>query len=253
MKILSFYLRGKMAHFRKFYSNSSALSYFIPPRTTIVGIVAGLLGYERDSYYEKFSLDRCHIAIASCEPIKKNMQKMNYLMIESLNDLNGSQEYHSQTPVELVIPQDIRKGYVNYKVWFHHEDEKIMTSLETLLKNNDPCYTSLGSCMSLGSAFNLGWIQYDGVFVAQAVINTSEQEILSAIPVDIIKELKISSFGSNKYKIIKEELPLEFDVNRCITDRGLKEIIINIDGESIPAVVNSFVKLNNNETIAWME
>ncbi|MGI6553148.1 MAG: CRISPR-associated protein Cas5 [Bacillota bacterium] len=254
MKVLSFYLRGKMAHFRKFYSNSSALSYFIPPRTTIVGIVAGLLGYKRDTYYEDFSLDKCKIAIASCKPIKKNMQKMNYLMIKTLNDLNGSQEYHSQTPIELVIPQDIRTGYVDYKIWMHHRDEKIMDALGGLLNYNSALYTSLGACISLGSAFNLGWIQYDGISEVQEICNDSEQMISSVIPVDNIKELKIIKINTNSgYKIIKEELPLEFDANRCITSRGLKEVIANIEGNSIPAVVNTFTKLDNKENIVWME
>ena len=42
MKILTFRLQGKMAHFRRYYSNSSALTYTIPPRTTVLNI-AGLL------------------------------------------------------------------------------------------------------------------------------------------------------------------------------------------------------------------
>ena len=70
LKIFSFHLRGKMAHFRKYYSNSSALSYFIPPRTTVVGILAGLLGRERDTYYNEFSLKKCNIALAIQSPIK---------------------------------------------------------------------------------------------------------------------------------------------------------------------------------------
>ena len=63
MEILAFNIRGKFAHFRKFYSNSSALSYFIPPRTTIIGLIAGMLGLERDSYYEDFSLDNCDTGV----------------------------------------------------------------------------------------------------------------------------------------------------------------------------------------------
>lgn len=253
MKVLSFYLRGKMAHFRKYYSNSSALSYFIPPRTTLIGIIAGLLGYERDTYYEDFSIDRSKLAIASCKPIKKNIQKMNYLMIKTFNDLNGSQEHHSQTPMELVIPQDIRTGYVDYKVWFHHEDEKIMKTLQEMLEANSAYYNSLGACMALGSAFNLGWIQYHGAFEAEAICKVSEAMVSSAIPIDRIQELKVKNININRCKIIKEELPLEFDSNRCITDRGLKEMLINIDGEYIPAVADSLIRLDNNEIIAWME
>lgn len=44
MKALTFCINGKMAHFRKYYSNSSVLSYLLPPVTTVKGILAGLLG-----------------------------------------------------------------------------------------------------------------------------------------------------------------------------------------------------------------
>ncbi len=256
MRVLSFSIRGKMAHFRKFYSNSSALSYFVPPRTTIAGIIASLLGYARDTYYDEFSLDQCRIAVASCKPIKKNMQKMNYLMVKSLNDLNGSQEHHSQTPLELIVPQDIRGGYVDYKIWMHHADGSIMDGLMKLLKPGSQYYASLGACVSLGSAFNLGWVKYNGNFAGNEINDDTEFMMSSAVPVEKIKNLKIEGLAAeDSYKIIKEELPLEFkfDKGRRITSRGLKEVLVNIAGECVPATVDTFVRLDNDEKIVWME
>ena len=254
MKIISFHLKGKMAHFRKFYSNSSALSYFMPPRTTISGIIAGLLGRERDGYYEEFSLDNCKIAIAPCKPMKKTMQKLNYLMIKSSNDLNGSQEHHSQTPMELIIPQNLRTGDIDYKIWIRHEDDAVMDELENIFNNkHELYYRSMGACMSLGSAFNIGWIETEGVFEGAEVNLTSEEFISSSIPVDKVKEIRVENMKGNKVKLIKEELPLEFDKDRCITDKGLKDILTNLDGGYIPVVVDKFIKLDNGENIILME
>ncbi len=256
MKVISFHLRGKMAHFRKFYSNASALSYFVPPRTTICGIIAGLLGLQRDEYYEKFSLDNCKITVASCGPLKKTMQKLNYLMIKSVQDLNGSQENHSQTATELVIPQDIRSGYIDYRIWFHHCDDKIMGDLENMINDSSPFYKSKWSCASLGSAFNLGWIEKGEVLEGKEEFVKSKKLISSSIPIHKIEEIKIDEIVSdseNVYKLIKEEIPLEFDRQRRITKEGLKEILINISGNDIPAIVNSSVSLNNGETIVWLE
>lgn len=253
MKVISFHLKGKMAHFRKFYSNSSALSYFVPPRTTICGILAGLLGLERDSYYEDFSIDNCKIAISSCKPLKKTMQKLNYLMIKSPKDLNGSQEHHSQTPLELVIPQNIRTEFIDYKIWVHHRDNKIMNKLEEVLDGaRSSYYKSNGACMALGTAFNLGWIEFDGVFEAEEISKVSEGVISSSIPVEKINEIKLQQINQS-CKLIKEELPLEFDKNRHITQRGLKDVVVNIDSAHIPVSVNSFVRLDNDETICWLE
>ena len=254
MKIISFHLKGKMAHFRKFYSNSSALSYFIPPRTTISGIVAGLLGRERDGYYEEFSLDSCKIAIAPCKPVKKTMQKLNYLMIKSPNDLNGSQGHHSQTPMELIIPQNPRTEDIDYKIWVKHRDDGIMEELENIFNNKHKLYyESKGTCMSLGSAFNLGWVEMEEILEGVEMNLTSREFISSSIPVDKVKEISIENIKGSKTKLIREELPLEFDEDRCITDKGLKDILINIDGDRIPVVVDKFIKLDNGENIIWME
>ena len=70
MEVLIFDLSGKMAHFRKYYTNSSSLTYYFPPRTVIIGLIAGLIGKERDSYYEIFSKDKAYVGIS----IKSNIQ-----------------------------------------------------------------------------------------------------------------------------------------------------------------------------------
>ncbi|WP_077369030.1 CRISPR-associated protein Cas5 [Anaerosalibacter sp. Marseille-P3206] len=254
MKVISFHLKGKMAHFRKFYSNSSALSYFIPPRMTVCGIVAGLLGWERDGYYEEFSLNKCKIAIASCRPIKKTMQKLNYLMIKSPNDLNGSQEHHSQTPMELVIPQNIRNDYIDYKIWIHHTETSIMNRIEDLFADYEKdYYLSYGISIALGSAFNLGWIDGIEIIEGEKIEGLSEVIFSSAIPLEKVEEIKIGSMLEGKYRILKEELPLEFDMERKLTSEGLKDILVNINGNCIPACVDSFVRLENKENIVWLE
>lgn len=255
MKVISFHLKGKMAHFRKFYSNSSALSYFIPPRTTVCGMIAGLMGIERDEYYEDFSLDKCKIAIASCRPIKKTMQKMNYLKVESpTKDLNGSQEYHSQTPMELVIPQNIRNSYVDYKIWIYHTEKNIMDEIEKIfLGKQIDYYTSLGTSIALGSAFNLGWIDGIEILEGKEINEIGEEIFSSAIPLEKVQEIKVDKMLEGRYRILKEEIPLEFNLEREITPNGLKDVLVNINSDSIPAYVNSFVKLENEENIVWLE
>ena len=59
MKIIVFDIKGKFAHFRKFYTNSSSLTYGIPPRTAICGILAAILGLERDSIMKSLVLRKC--------------------------------------------------------------------------------------------------------------------------------------------------------------------------------------------------
>lgn len=253
MDIISFSLRGKMAHFRKFYSNSSVLSYFIPPRTTLIGIIAGILGYERDSYYEEFSLANCKITVASKMPIKKCMQKLNLLMVKSPRDLNGSAEHHSQTATELVIPQDIRKGFLDYQVYFYHNNQDIMVELFNKLTTYSHGYQSSGISVSLGTAYNLGWIDNSCMIEGEERKENQDKYIFSVIPIHKIKNIMLEGLKTTDYRLIKEEIPLEFNKERKITDNGLGNMLINLNGNPVLVNTDCYIELENGKTITWMD
>lgn len=107
-KVLVFDIKGPMAHFRKYYTNSSSLSYLFPPRTVVVGLIAGLLGLpsERhtnekgDIYYEKFDGKSCLVAISLRSKVRRIMQTVNY----SFTKTDGKKidfSKHSQIPLVL--------------------------------------------------------------------------------------------------------------------------------------------------------
>ena len=109
--ILSFKLYGKFAHFRKFYTNSSSLSYLVPPRTVIIGILGSLLKLPRDSYYEIFNEDVCKVSAAIVEGtvIKKITQSINMLHDSYFRYLckgkGNIKSIHSQCKLELLFSE----------------------------------------------------------------------------------------------------------------------------------------------------
>lgn len=247
MNVLSFRLKGKMAHFRRYYSNSSALSYTIPPRTTIIGMIAGLLGCPRDSYYEAFSKEQCKVAVGVRAPIKKQIQKLNLLMVKSPNDLNGSQEHHSQTATELVLPQNIRTGYIDYQIWLSHRDPSIMDRL--LAYMSGPGYVTKGTSVALGTAQHLGWVE-DGQALEGEESGEGLAEIHSAIPSRKLDKIDLSN-PSSDYRLYKEDMPIDFNKDRKLTDKG--NMLINVHCSPVRAYVSDCVRLNNGEIITWME
>lgn len=253
MKVLSLRLCGKMAHFCRYYSNSSALSYSVPPRTTITGILAGLLGYERDSYYERFDLDQCQIALANAAPIKKSVQKLNLLMIKTLSDANGSQENHSQCATELVLPQNIRTGMLDYHIWIHHQDPEMMERLIRITHPSSPVYFSQGIALALGTAWNAGWMEFGGVLEGEAAKETRTRPVHSIVPARMVKEIAVPDNGEMNYRLVKEDLPLEFDADRRLTKRGKGNMIINLLEHPIHTQVEEVVKLENDTNIVWMQ
>ena len=62
-RAVSFIVRGEWAHFRRVEANRTKMTYRIPPRTTIAGMLAAIAGYDRDSYYGLFGAEESAIAV----------------------------------------------------------------------------------------------------------------------------------------------------------------------------------------------
>lgn len=245
MEVLRFDLMGKMAHFRKYYSNSTALSYHLPPVSTIKGILAGLLGMERDSYYELFSNENCGIAIGIGAPERKITQTMNLLKVEAVRDLNGSsrpagQIYganHTQNDTEWLVPENIRTGFLRYCVCVWHRDRDTLLKLVDKLCRFPAGYGSEGISLALGSAQCLGWIENARLADASAV-ELAQITTRYAVPASLVKgvtDRRCFSF------LMKEESITELhnlavtkkETVRTITEHSKQEIILSGSGQSV--------------------
>lgn len=251
MRIITFRLHGKMAHFRKFYSNSTSLSYYIPPVTTVKGLLAGLLGLERDSYYTLFSNENCKIAIGVGSKIKKLTQTMNLLKIENLNDLNGSNKsgLHVQNHTEWIVPQNISVGDVCYRIAVWHKDADIMDKLANCLCQPDNIYLSRGISVALGSAQCLGWIS-DGCVCSAVQCMSSNQPINmhSAVPKNVIQSINFTNTAGSQCSILKEESITEFDEKRYITKNSKMEVILSGTEDPLPVTLRENTVYHKIET-----
>ncbi len=67
MKVINFKLKGRFAHFLRAEASASALSYPVPPRTVMLGIIGAVLGLPKDEPQVK--LEPAYIAISGKLPI----------------------------------------------------------------------------------------------------------------------------------------------------------------------------------------
>ncbi len=71
-KILKFKIWGDYAHFKKFYTTTSPLTFEFPPPPTIIGIISAIIGLDKNEYLEHFqNPDEFKIALSIQNPIKK--------------------------------------------------------------------------------------------------------------------------------------------------------------------------------------
>jgi len=221
-RLLIFDLKGKIAHFRKFYTSSSSLSYAFPPRTVITGLVAAILGRERDTYYEEFDTKSCRIGLSIRNPIRKIMQTVNYIRTKEGDGYSTAKGVIKRfierkinkypTPIELVIPKDLTEE-IAYRIYFWHHDDEIMDELS--LRTREKCFIYpiyLGISEFLAEA-ELIDEPYEKSIKQKVVQQTLE--VPTVCRADYIEELLFEA-KDTPLQYISEKMPLEFAKGRSI-------------------------------------
>lgn len=142
MKLLKFNIRGDWAHFRKPFSNIARLTYKVPPRMTVAGMLAGILGLERDSYYDIFSGDGYDYSVVPNGAIRTKRVPQNMLGTadENMIKFNNSGKGPS---LNLVDPTDSRKRrMIHYVV---KPDYDLYLRLDSELE--DKIYERMNDCL----------------------------------------------------------------------------------------------------------
>jgi CRISPR-associated protein Cas5h len=228
-KILIFDLEGTIAHFRKFYTNSSSLSYAFPPRTVITGLLAGILGYERDTYYDIFSSENCNIGLSIKKPIRKLIQTVNYIRTKDVKELTGSGG-HTQIPIEFVLPQ-VGEKILKYRIYFLHKKDEILNNLKEKLKKGNveyPPYLGLTECPA-----KISLVDDEGEISLIRDLH-NPMEIITVIPIDKIENITFQE----GYRYMKEDrVPVEFT-----NERRIKKISSYIYEQNCKPIINIKIK-----------
>lgn len=208
-KVLIFDVKGPMAHFRKYYTNSSSLSYLFPPRTVVVGLIAGLLGIPsekhtkviEDIYYEKFDKKKCLVAISLRSRVRRIMQTVNYIRTKSLSEVNGSAG-STQIYLEILLPENSNE--IAYRIYFYHMDREIYNGLKERLEKKIFIFPPY-----MGITEFLASINY--VDEGKVLKNTNQEAKLDSICK--LKEVELDFNGKDLQYII-EKMPTGFSNNR---------------------------------------
>lgn len=266
-RLLIFDLKGSIAHFRKFYTSSSSLSYSFPPRTTIIGIIASILGRERDSYYEELNTDNCKVALSIRQPIRKIMQTVNYIRTKEedgylsvravVNRFIVRQINKYPTPIELIVPLRFMDEII-YRIYFHHQDNAVMNELSSLLNDKKTTYP-----LYLGLSELLAHTQFVADVSSQNIKEHPAEQVVELVSIcnfEHIGELEFSASNIVEiFQYIEEKMPLEFSADReikstasFIHEKNQKSIRARLNIPSIE-ITYSDEEETINEKIIFME
>jgi len=236
--LLSFDIKGKFAHFRAFYTNSSSLSYYFPPRTTIIGIIASILGYERDSYYDKFSKANLDVSVQLLKPLRKITTTINYLRTKK-EDIKKLPIERTLVPIEIIIPEN--DEFLEYRIYLKFKDKYEKEKLKNYIQNKNFIYSPyLGISEFLAYIENLK--EYEEIIEYTDTIHS----VLSS-------DYKNNIDVKNNDYIIIDLMPTDMEkLNNYRRLKSSKEYIVNPKAKPIKLKDKiEAIKCDNNY-ILWM-
>jgi CRISPR-associated protein Cas5h len=178
---LSFTVEGPWAHFRRIEGNIVKQTYRIIPRTTVAGLLAAVVGRNRDSYYDVFAPGVSRVAVEPVAPLRTMNLPQNTLST-AWEHLDGYNTRGNAT-IRLPDPTELRQQH-NYEVLvepaYRIDIQLASDSFRETLRERLEAGTSYYP-PSLGLSEHLAEITYHGEFAVEPRIETDEARVDSAV------------------------------------------------------------------------
>lgn len=236
MEVISFDISGKIAHFRKYYANNTALSFSIPPRTTIMGMLAAICGLPKDSYYELFSSQNIDIGIALHTRTKKTIHRLNLMRVLGPSDFRGSKG-RIQTPFEIVTGEDLKDSTITYRIFLRPLEipEEEYKHLKELLQTKGNNFA-----LTLGAAsFNASLSKYQEYEATERKALPGFEYFDSAINSDDVENIELVTDDVGRVSIVEEELmPADFVANYNRELQKMNRMLFSVSVSQLKARLN---------------
>lgn len=181
-RCLSFTVRGPWGHFRRVEGNVVKQTYRVIPRTTVAGLLAAVLGIERDGYYDLFAPEASAVAIEPISELRTVNMPMNTLSTAK-SDLRS---LNPQGTISIRLPNPTKpRQQHNYEVLVQPAyridvsltDDEHYRRLRTVLSEGKSHYVP-----SLGLSEHLAEIEYHGEFTVEESTKDGVVAVDSAVP-----------------------------------------------------------------------
>lgn len=221
-KYLVFDISAFYGHFKKPYTTTSPLTYSIPTRTAISGIIAAILGFGKEDYQKHFTKDEAKIGIGIRNPVKKVRISEN--LINTKKSINRIQE---RTQIKVEYLKDSC-----YRIYFTHKNQEIYRRLKELLASHSTVYT-----ISMGLSENLANYTFVGEFEGHTVSGNKDLvEFSSVLPADVLEKGSVEYEDEREY--FTETIPVEMDVDRNVKE--YREVLFERNSKKIKAKIECF-------------
>jgi CRISPR-associated protein Cas5h len=245
-KCLSFTISGQWGHFKDISGNVVRETYRIMPRTTIAGMIAAMLGLDRNSYYPYFQEETASIAVEPTTTLRTLNVPVNTLS----TDDSGIQKVKSGRTLTLNVPDSTkaRQRHVyeflvdpSYRIDIWMENKEMYSRLKTRLEEGTSHYTP-----SLGLSELLATINYHGEFEPSGTDVDEPISVDSAVPNEHVRDI-IPSVETT-HRVEKSPSIMEADDGGRITT-DFSEYGYNPAGDSLKVATEKQIKVDGRTVL----
>lgn len=189
-KCLTFRLSGDWGHFRRIDRTVTKQTYRVPPRTTLAGLLAAIVGVGRDGYYEVFGGDVSAIAIELLSPprvISLPMLGLGTNPNETFSSSGGTgnRTVKVQYPDSTAARQLHSYHYLvdpTYRISVAVEDPVFYGTLRDRLTTGESYYTPTLGLSELHAGLAFGTTEETGEFTVSGVDSEGPIAVDSIVP-----------------------------------------------------------------------
>ena len=229
-KVLVFDIKAEYAHFKKYYTTTSPLTFAIPPKTTVYGIIGAILGLDKSEYLKYFAAGNCQIGIGIKNPIKKTRINLNLIKTKEAKLMS---RIKNRTQIRTEYLKD-----AEYRIYFAHQDQKIYKKLKKYLSEHKSVYS-----ISLGLSENLANFKFVGEYKVEKIEDNqqwAEMNTVLRIDNDNLDKQDIDFSISNR-EYFSDKIAIEMKPDREVTDYG--QIVFERQGKAIKAKPKEYYQL----------
>ncbi|MDI9595683.1 MAG: type I-B CRISPR-associated protein Cas5b [Atribacterota bacterium] len=236
MKYLAFDIYGDYAHFKKFYTTSSPLTFSFPPPPTIGGMIAAICGIDKKNYLDILSFDRCQYAIRILSPIQKVRMGLNHINTKgNAWQLINKKNHEPRTQIRTEFLKSPR-----YRIYFSHDENEIYQKVCSHISNHWTYYT-----FSLGLSELIGDYSWVGEFEGKEISFEEHFSIDSVIPIPQINLSEMKIEEGKRY--FRERIPVNMDNKRIV--KSYEEVLFESNGNNLTFKKGNCIELENGEKI----
>jgi len=226
-KIICFDIWGVYAHFRRIYTTTSPLTYSIPPRTAISGMIGAIIGLskENNEYLKYFKKEDSKIALRIILPIRKVRIPINLINTKEAMG-PGMNIIKTRTQIRFEFLKSPK-----YRIYFWHKDSCIYERLKKYLINHKSYYTP-----SLGLSENIANFEY----VSESGIEKRDEKgyssIHSVLPLDKVSLENGIDISKQDREYFKERIPIFMNCERIV--QKYSDVLFERNGLNISVKLN---------------